>query len=60
MLENFDFIAIFPSYDIFATMQNPDSRRIACKTYFFVNSNLTKNGKRTKKFATQFSHYFFD
>ena len=60
MLENCDAIAFIASYDIFGTMQKPDSRRIVCETYFFVNSNLTKNENRTKKFATQISHYFFD
>ena len=40
MSENCDVIAIFPICDQFEVIWKPDSRRIACKTYIFINSNL--------------------
>ena len=40
MLENCEVIVIFPIYDQFGTIQKPDSERIVCKTYIFINNNL--------------------
>ena len=40
MSTNGDVIVIFPIYGQFGAMRNPDSGRIVCKTYIFVNSNL--------------------
>ena len=56
MSENWDVIAIFPIYSQFGAFWKPDSGRIVCKTYIFINSN-TEN--RTKKSLTQLSHYWF-
>ena len=40
MSENCDVIAIFPISGQFGAIWKPDSRRIVCKTYIFINSNL--------------------
>ena len=40
MSANYDVIVIFPIYGQFGAIWKPDSRRIACKTYIFNNSNL--------------------
>ena len=40
MSENCDAIAIFPIYGQFGVIWKPDSGRIVCKTYVFINSNL--------------------
>ena len=40
MSENLDVIVIFPIYDQFGAIWKPDSGRIVCKTYVFINSNL--------------------
>ena len=40
MPENRDAIVIFPIYGQFGAIWKPDSRRIVCKTYIFINSNL--------------------
>ena len=40
MLTNFDVIVIFPIYDQFGAIRNPDSGRIFCETYIFINRNL--------------------
>ena len=40
MSENCDLIDIFPIYDQFGAIRKPDSGRIVCKTYIFINSNL--------------------
>ena len=40
MSENCDFIVISPIYGQFGAFRKPDSRRIAFKTYVFINSNL--------------------
>ena len=37
---NCDIIAIFPTYGQFGVIRKPDSRRIVCKTYIFINTNL--------------------
>ena len=34
-----DFIVIFPIYSQFAAIRKPDSWRMVCKTYTFINSN---------------------
>ena len=38
--ENCDVIAIFPIYGQFGAIWKPDSGRIVCKIYIFINSNL--------------------
>ena len=40
MSTNYDAIVIFPMFDQFGAIQKPDSGRIVCKTYIFINSNL--------------------
>ena len=40
MSPNCNVIAIFPIYGQFGAVRKPDSGRIVCKTYIFVNSNL--------------------
>ena len=62
MSENCDAIVIFLIYDQFGTIQKPDSGRIVCKTYIFINNNhyLTKTENRTKKSLTQPSYYCFE
>ena len=35
-----DIIVISSIYGQFGAIQKPDSRRIVCKTYIFINSNL--------------------
>ena len=49
MLENCDVIAIFPICGQFGAFWKPDSGRIVCKTYVFINSNLLsyKNWKQS-------------
>ena len=48
MSENCDVIVIFPIYGQFGAIRKPDSGRIVCKTYVFINSNLLsyKNWKQ--------------
>ena len=48
MSANCYVIAIFPIYGQFGTAWKPDSGRIVCKTYIFINSNLLsyKNWKQ--------------
>ena len=40
MSTNSGVIVIFPIYGQFGAIQKPDSERIVCKTYIFINSNL--------------------
>ena len=40
MSENCNIIAIFPIYGQSGAHWKPDSGRIVCKTYIFINSNL--------------------
>ena len=40
MSENCDIIVIFLIYGQFGAIRKPDSGRIVCKTYIFINSNL--------------------
>ena len=37
-----DVIVIFPIYGQFGAIHEPDSGRIVCKTYIFINSKLLK------------------
>ena len=48
---NCDVIVIFLIYGQFGAIQTPDSGRIVCKTYIFINSNLLsyKNWEYNKK-----------
>ena len=48
MSANCNFIVIFPIYGQFGAIRKPDSGRIVCKTYIFINSNLLsyKNWKQ--------------
>ena len=49
MSRNWDVIVIFPIYGQFGLIRKPDSGRIVCKTYIFINSNLLsyKNWKQS-------------
>ena len=40
MLENCDVIVIFPIYSQFGAIWKPDSGRIVCQTYIFINNDL--------------------
>ena len=40
MSANCDVIVIFPIFGQFGAIRKPDSERIVCKTYIFINSNL--------------------
>ena len=40
MSEDYDVIVIFPIYGQFGVIRKPDSGRIVCKIYVFINSNL--------------------
>ena len=40
MSVNFDVIVIFPIYGQSGAIRKPVSRRIVCKAYIFINSNL--------------------
>ena len=64
MSENCDIIGIFPIYDQFEVILKPNSKRIVCKAYIFINSNLffffTRTENRTKKSRTQLSYYSFE
>ena len=40
MLKNCDVIVILPIYGQFGEFWKPDSRRMVCKTYIFINSNV--------------------
>ena len=48
MPKNCEVIAIFPIYSQFAAIGKPDSGRIVCKSYIFINGNLLsyKNWKQ--------------
>ena len=60
MSENCYVIFIFPIYSQFGEIQKPDSERIVCKTYVFINSNLLsyKNENKTKKSLAQLEALF--
>ena len=56
-------LPFFSNYVQFGEIRKPDSERIVCKTYIFINSNFLsdKNGKQNQKtFLTQLSYYRFD
>ena len=59
MLENCDVIANFPICGQFEAIWKPDSGRVFCKTYIFINSSFLsqKTEYRTKKSLTQLWHY---
>ena len=40
MTEKCDITAIFPIYVQFGAIRKPDSGRIICKTFIFINTNL--------------------
>ena len=48
MSANFDFIVIFLIYGRFGAIRKPDSGRIVCKIYIFIDSNFLsyKNWKQ--------------
>ena len=48
MSANCDVIVIFPIYSPFGAIWKPDSGRMVCKTYIFINSNFLsyKNWKQ--------------
>ena len=48
ILKNCDVIVIFPISGQFGTIWKPDSGRMVCKTYVFINSYLLsyKNSKQ--------------
>ena len=60
--KNCDVIAIFSIYDQFRAIRKPDSGRMVCKIYIFINNNLlsykrengTENGN--EKSLIQLSH----
>ena len=41
MSKNCDVVGIFPIYGQFEAIRKPDSGSIICKTYIFINSNLS-------------------
>ena len=52
MTTNQDVVVIFPIYGQFGAIWKPDSGRIVCKTYIFINSNvLPKNAGLLQKNA---------
>ena len=40
MSKNCDVIIIFPIYGQFEAIRKPDSKRVVCKIYIFINSKL--------------------
>ena len=42
MLENCDVTVILPIYGEFGVIRKPDSGRMVCKIFIFINSNLLK------------------
>ena len=38
---NWDVIIVFPIYGQFGAVRKPDSGCMVCKTYIFINSNLS-------------------
>ena len=47
---DYDVIVIFPIHGQFGGIRKPDSRRIVCKTYIFITSNLLSYRKSTLDF----------
>ena len=62
MPRNCDVIVIFQIYGQFRAIRKSDSGRIVCKTYVFINSNLslTQTENRTKNSPTQLSHCYYE
>ena len=59
MSANCDVIVFFPIYGEFAAIRKPDSGRMVCKTYIFINNNLfyfTKTDNKTKKSLMQLTY----
>ena len=40
LLSNCEVFVIFPIHGQFGAIRKPDSRRMACKSYIFINSNF--------------------
>ena len=55
MSPNYDAIAFFPIYGLFAAIMEPYSRLSLTITFY-----LTKTENRTKKFLAQLSYYYFE
>ena len=55
------FIASLPIYDKFEANRKPDSGRMICNAYIFINSNLLTYKMKTelKEYLTQLSYYCF-
>ena len=56
MSANCGMIVIFPFYGQFGAIRKPESGRMICGTYIFIDSNLLsykKKLKKTKKSLTQ-------
>ena len=48
MSANYDVVVIFPIYGQFGAIRKPDSGRIVCKTYIFINSNFLSYKLKTE------------
>ena len=59
---NYDVIAFFPIYGLFAAIMEPYSKLMAYKLTFSLTITfyLTKTENRTKKFLAQLSYYYFE
>ena len=53
MSANYEALVIFPIYGQLGAIRKPDSGRIVCKTYIFINNNLlsNKNWKQNLKIS---------
>ena len=40
MSVNYDAVAILPIYEKFGAIRKPDSERMVCNSFIFINSNL--------------------
>ena len=49
MSANFDAIVVFSIHGQFGAIQKPDTGRIVCKTYIFINSDLLLYYKNWKQ-----------
>ena len=56
MSTNCDVIVILPIYGQFGAIGKPDSRRMACKTYIFINSDFLQKLKTKLKNLYHTSH----
>ena len=59
MSDNCDVVVILPIYGQFGAILKPDSGRIVCKTYIFINSNFLsyKNWKQNNKISQKHSSH---